>query len=905
MSVPVKMRIEYYPARKSIDFVLYELDGKIVQEKDDKLEKYAKDEKGSFVLNLHGNDFFDDIMHPFFARSSVPVSIKTTRDDYEDFKRLVESYNDKLGNEKIKLCELEKDDELPDMWQVFNNSKKWWKNVLVLLCKAYKEIASIPCEKPNTSAYIKDAANRIKSAAEKLNAKLGSIDDNKINLCFIGAYSSGKSTLINAILGYRILPVSMKSETAKMMRVTGVPSMESSFIEFKGKEKGSARICWDKDAKRLQISKCSLDEKIRGEIQAELNDCSGKELYKQLHNCLDKINKRGDIGDTVQIGFPIPLDGDVLQYTITDTPGSDSNYGSHKRTLDEALSKQENSIAILVIKPDGFEGSANNIILTELLKNRNEKQGYVDMEQSFFVINKMDSNKKDNYVLESGTLEGDGFSINLSDRKLFFVSGEIAYNIRARKNGIEDEDLEDWYRTNVPACYTSLNGKYYTHNHYGSSQFATKKMRDESNAKLEKAVKCNDDYTKYLVCSGVWSLEQEIARYGQRHAVSVKAVSLIKDIKDACESVSKMVKQTENETSGEAGLTAETDRVKGIISCIKEEFQTLPSDIRTQLGIDSSSFQEKLLDPVREILNDKLHRFLHLFKVNVEDNLTNSVLSEVSNLEREYEDKYILKRMAMLEDIRREFISKLLNEINGDDSLSDKVKTYLDTYNLPDIPMGLGNEVTTLFDEANVNDYDLLKNLAASLARGVEKYGTEDTDSPKEEETSKPAESRKKDEAKSLPVIKELATKPVVMGILEKAQRFQNIAQDGVMTAGKVIEETSRKVARKISPKLQELNKIIQPLQTRTIDKKDFIDNVMDFLNKRQEAFTRELEKDYERALDKLCEDISNEFSGNIAFYSYRAKAYMEEVVPAEKCDNCIKELSTAISAISKQLEKF
>ena len=31
----------------------------------------------------------------------------------------------------------------------------------------------------------------------------------------------------------------------------------------------------------------------------------------------------------------------------------------------------------------------------------------------------------------------------------------------------------------------------------------------------------------------------------------------------------------------------------------------------------------------------------------------------------------------------------------------------------------------------------------------------------------------------------------------------------------------------------------------------------------------------------------------------------MEEVVPAEKCDNCIKELSTAISAISKQLEKF
>ena len=231
MSEAVKMRIEYYPARKSIDFTLFEADGKIVPATDDKLTKFSTDEKGKFVLNLHGNEFFKDILHPFYGKSCVQVSIKTTREDYEDFKLMVDSYNKSKDKEKtIRLCDFTEDDELPDMQQVFALVKNHGDRISELLDKAYLDIGNIKCASQNSRTYISKVAERIKNASDKIKEKRSSLDDNRINLCFIGAYSAGKSSLINAILGYQILPVSIDSKTAKIMRIIGVHRLAKSYI---------------------------------------------------------------------------------------------------------------------------------------------------------------------------------------------------------------------------------------------------------------------------------------------------------------------------------------------------------------------------------------------------------------------------------------------------------------------------------------------------------------------------------------------------------------------------------------------------------------------------------------------------------------------------------------------------
>ena len=53
---------------------------------------------------------------------------------------------------------------------------------------------------------------------ENIKEKIESMGNNKVSLCFTGVYSAGKSALINAILGYKILPEKITSETAKMFQ---------------------------------------------------------------------------------------------------------------------------------------------------------------------------------------------------------------------------------------------------------------------------------------------------------------------------------------------------------------------------------------------------------------------------------------------------------------------------------------------------------------------------------------------------------------------------------------------------------------------------------------------------------------------------------------------------------------
>ena len=68
---------------------------------------------------------------------------------------------------------------------------------------------------PNHFAY------QLDEEIKNIKGKIDSLGDNTVSLCFLPAvYSAGKSALINAILGFRILPEDIKSETAKMFQIS-------------------------------------------------------------------------------------------------------------------------------------------------------------------------------------------------------------------------------------------------------------------------------------------------------------------------------------------------------------------------------------------------------------------------------------------------------------------------------------------------------------------------------------------------------------------------------------------------------------------------------------------------------------------------------------------------------------
>lgn len=67
--------------------------------------------KGRFVLQDHGNNFFDDIVAAFDGIKPVNIQVITTKMDYEDLEQMVEYYNAGHDVTQITISLLS---ELPD-----------------------------------------------------------------------------------------------------------------------------------------------------------------------------------------------------------------------------------------------------------------------------------------------------------------------------------------------------------------------------------------------------------------------------------------------------------------------------------------------------------------------------------------------------------------------------------------------------------------------------------------------------------------------------------------------------------------------------------------------------------------------------------------------------------------------
>ena len=163
----------------------------------------------------------------------------------------------------------------------------------------------------------------------------------EILVSFCGRFKTGKSTLINRILGREILPTKITTATAVITRIE-YGDKESAFIE--------------KNGKRIQVS---FDEAKK----AILFD-DNKDLKTNLQT-------------TVIFKLPLPIlkSGVVL----VDTPGTDDYDILEEISLNQA---RKSSLCVIVFQALGFNGLAEK----EFCKNVNENLG----GNVVFVVNKCD-----------------------------------------------------------------------------------------------------------------------------------------------------------------------------------------------------------------------------------------------------------------------------------------------------------------------------------------------------------------------------------------------------------------------------------------------------------------------------------------------------------------------------------
>ena len=224
---------------------------------------------------------------------------KGTKVDYDDFIKKVREYNKSVKEDRFKVTQFI---ELPSVTDIYT--------AIADFCD--ETLGTFDNELQNSD--IRKSFVERKTEFEQKKARLNNSD---VNLCLVGTYSSGKSTFINALIGKRILPESINSETAKMFRIKNAKEPSVAFVIKKGESEDSvnAQIVWDDEKKRFAFKADGECEVTREKINSEVNSAIMFRLqqHEQLYQVLKKLNDIPNAGNDeneeyidgiIEVSFP-------------------------------------------------------------------------------------------------------------------------------------------------------------------------------------------------------------------------------------------------------------------------------------------------------------------------------------------------------------------------------------------------------------------------------------------------------------------------------------------------------------------------------------------------------------------------------------------------------------------------
>ncbi|MCR5209398.1 MAG: dynamin family protein [Lachnospiraceae bacterium] len=555
-----ELMIMYHPVKKEIRF-FGRFKGDFVEipyEDCPHLVKYSPG-SGEFLLQNQGSNFFDDIWEQF-SRENVNLTFKGTKIDYEDFRKKVADYNEEKEKEIFKIADYI---ELPNVSEIY---------------EAISDFCGEALESFDSQLKNQETKQMFRLRKKLFDERKAVLDQDEVNLCLVGTYSAGKSTFINAIIGKRILPESINSETAKMYKIRNEYNPRVSFVLNTTREEkpDNIQIIWNAAINQFEVTKSQnyVEDGVRKALESETATVAelGLKQHEQLCRILKKLNDipnkeqkdgSGYINGVIEVGYPIPLCRDI-NFTFFDTPGTDSNSSEHLLILKEALQHQTNSILIVMYEPTKMEGTGNSV-LYKLINGfrdskKNEQGVSIDLDRSFHVINQADTktskdlkllrNKKVVVSLkeEDKICDEEDMELDLSEARLFFVSSKAAYISKAIQGGIDLDDERSWLAnhkneinnepavdpfTENPANIKADSGLFYRYDKLANADFETKQLiADSEKAAKECGGTLDGVIRRIYINSGMYAIEQEIIKYAQKYALAVKAKGLYDSIEN-------------------------------------------------------------------------------------------------------------------------------------------------------------------------------------------------------------------------------------------------------------------------------------------------------------------------------------------------------------------------------------
>lgn len=397
----------------------------------------------------------------------------------------------------------------------------------------------------------------------KLIRAFANINNSVFPINVIATMSSGKSTLINALLRKKLMPSKNEACTATITEI-----LDNDMETF------TAVVYDEEDVVLQQISDLTY------EIMNELNDD-------------DNVHR---IAATGNIPF---LDAKSTALMLVDTPGpNNSQNQAHKNTTYRAINSDANNLILYVL--NGTQLSTNDdASLLSYVAEQIKRGGKQVRDRFLFVINKMDGFNPEEEDIEKAITAAKRYlaSYGIEDPQIFPCSAYTALNIRTYLDGIDIDNMTRAEERQLPSAARDtlpMIDKFIDYESMHLEQYSTLSptAQRELNFKLSQAEKNGDTKEQALIHCGIYSIEAAITAYVKKYAKTKKVKDLVESFQEVLESTQVLAKAKTQVATDEEAARACAERATIVKAKIAD-------------GNEASAFKGKIaaLNPMESIEN--------------------------------------------------------------------------------------------------------------------------------------------------------------------------------------------------------------------------------------------------------------------------------------------------------------
>lgn len=468
---------------------------------------------------------------------NVTIDFTGTVSDYEDLESSFCVCNDKISS----TCNFHKTADITDVERTID--------------EIFKEIKNGPI------AELKD--KKIIHAFEKAK-------DSKFEINVVATMSSGKSTLINALLGKQLMPAANEATTATIVKI--IDTDQDNF----------SAIAYDKSGQAVK----KLENVTLEDMQDLNND--------------DKVS-------TVEIKGKIPCVSSVgMKLVLVDTPGpNNSRDKSHEEMTYKMIADSDKSLVLYVMNGQQLGINDEKIFLDYVCQSMKDG-GKKARERFIFAVNKMDAFSPDpqDDGPECITKALNNVKAGLEDREIynpniFPVCSLPALQKRAEMKGPRARALNDF----------KMMCEYYDVMHFEQYYDYNNLPQTVKNRLDNWMSQASSDDEKLEVRTGIVSIEQAIAQYINKYARTTKVYDLVQSFNEKLNelaAVAHLEDAIRKDKKAKADLKKQILKIKSNI----QSAQNAQNRYKTIDKIDLTSTVEKQVTTYMTEIKNKLSKMM-------------------------------------------------------------------------------------------------------------------------------------------------------------------------------------------------------------------------------------------------------------------------------------------------------